>query len=154
MLQCIPKPSLRVGVSLLPRKDFQADHQPLEPHFVPVCIPPKFRKPDQNDKVQKCLGGGGLGRGQPGYPNFGHCPKFRGWVVYPDTAILKVMVESVRHGRLFQFSRMTVAFFGISGLDMLNSLDILKANEIIEWIYSLQVHPNSDGTRYLLNPSV
>ena len=42
--------------------------------------------------------------------------------------------------------RMTVAFFAISGLDMLKSLDALKSKqEIVEWIYSLQVVPNEDG---------
>ena len=41
---------------------------------------------------------------------------------------------------------MTIAFFSISGLDMLQSLDVLKSKQdIIEWIYSLQVHPNEDG---------
>ena len=42
--------------------------------------------------------------------------------------------------------RMTLAFFAISGLDMLKSLDVLKSKqEIVEWIYSLQVVPNEDG---------
>ncbi len=42
---------------------------------------------------------------------------------------------------------MTVAFFAISGLDMLNSLDAIKKEQsgIIEWIYSLQVLPSPDG---------
>ncbi len=40
---------------------------------------------------------------------------------------------------------MTVAFFAISGLDMLSSLDVLKPKEIIEWIYSLQIRPCEDG---------
>ncbi|XP_060565878.1 geranylgeranyl transferase type-1 subunit beta-like, partial [Ruditapes philippinarum] len=43
-------------------------------------------------------------------------------------------------------SRMTIAFFAISGLDMLNALDVLEKekNDIIDWIYSLQVLPNND----------
>ncbi|XP_045216275.2 geranylgeranyl transferase type-1 subunit beta-like [Mercenaria mercenaria] len=41
-------------------------------------------------------------------------------------------------------SRMTIAFFAISGLDMLNALDTLEKDKknIIDWIYSLQVLPN------------
>ncbi len=42
---------------------------------------------------------------------------------------------------------MTVAFFAISGLDMLDALDILDKSkaDIIDWIYSLQVLPKYDG---------
>ena len=39
------------------------------------------------------------------------------------------------------FSRLTIAFFALSGLDVLNALDEIagdKAN-YIDWIYSLQV---------------
>ncbi|XP_013385112.1 geranylgeranyl transferase type-1 subunit beta [Lingula anatina] len=41
-------------------------------------------------------------------------------------------------------SRMTVAFFALSGLDILNALHIIEKdkNDIIEWIYSLQVLPD------------
>lgn len=38
--------------------------------------------------------------------------------------------------------RLTIAFFALSGLDVLNSLDVLskkKRSEAVEWIYSLQV---------------
>lgn len=43
--------------------------------------------------------------------------------------------------------RMTVAYFAVSGLDLLNALDTIENKEhIIEWIYSLQVLPNSDRT--------
>ena len=43
--------------------------------------------------------------------------------------------------------RMTVAFFAISGLDVLNALHVLDKDResIISWIYSLQVLPNSSG---------
>jgi len=47
--------------------------------------------------------------------------------------------------------RMTVAFFAISGLDMLNALDTIdgvKAN-IIEWIYAFQILPDVRGKVYL-----
>nr|CAB3264810.1 geranylgeranyl transferase type-1 subunit beta-like [Phallusia mammillata] len=42
-------------------------------------------------------------------------------------------------------SRLTITFFALSGLDVLNALDHLSEKnkqEIIEWIYSLQVIPN------------
>ncbi|KAG8598132.1 hypothetical protein GDO81_002508 [Engystomops pustulosus] len=41
-------------------------------------------------------------------------------------------------------SRLTIAFFALSGLDMLNSLHVVDKVEIIEWIYSLQVLPTED----------
>lgn len=43
--------------------------------------------------------------------------------------------------------RMTVGFFGISGLDMLDSLEVLESDKenIINWIYSLQLLPDDDG---------
>jgi len=43
---------------------------------------------------------------------------------------------------------MTIAFFAISGLDMLDALDKLgdDHDKIIEWIYNLQVLPSADGT--------
>ncbi len=49
---------------------------------------------------------------------------------------------------------MTVAFFAISGLDMLNSLDAIKKEQsgIVEWIYSLQVLPSPDGNYYHILP--
>jgi len=46
---------------------------------------------------------------------------------------------------------MTIAFFALSGLDMLNALDVIEKERknIIDWIYSLQVLPNKDGNRPL-----
>lgn len=42
---------------------------------------------------------------------------------------------------------MTVAYFAVSGLDLLNALDKIEdANSIVEWIYSLQVLPDSKGS--------
>ncbi|XP_068127776.1 geranylgeranyl transferase type-1 subunit beta isoform X1 [Hyperolius riggenbachi] len=41
-------------------------------------------------------------------------------------------------------SRLTIAFFALSGLDMLDSLNVLNKVEIVEWIYSLQVLPTED----------
>lgn len=43
--------------------------------------------------------------------------------------------------------RMTIAFFAISGLDMLNALDTIDSTKasIIEWIYAFQVLPDVNG---------
>lgn len=43
---------------------------------------------------------------------------------------------------------MTLAFFGISGLDILNELDTFSndtKNELIDWIYSLQIVVDKGG---------
>ncbi|XP_029427252.1 geranylgeranyl transferase type-1 subunit beta isoform X2 [Rhinatrema bivittatum] len=42
--------------------------------------------------------------------------------------------------------RLTIAFFALSGLDMLDSLDVVNKADIIEWIYSLQVLPTEDNS--------
>jgi len=46
---------------------------------------------------------------------------------------------------------MTIAFFAISGLDILNALDVIDAvkPDIIEWIYSFQVLPDASGMLHL-----
>ncbi|XP_059163268.1 geranylgeranyl transferase type-1 subunit beta-like [Physella acuta] len=46
--------------------------------------------------------------------------------------------------------RVSVAFFAISGLDVLESLSDIedKQNNIIQWIYSLQIQPDSAGSNY------
>jgi len=46
---------------------------------------------------------------------------------------------------------MTIAFFAISGLDMLNALDAVESEKanIIEWIYALQVLPDASGMLYI-----
>lgn len=46
-------------------------------------------------------------------------------------------------------SRLTIAFFAISGLDVLNALDELSSENkqrAIDWIYRLQVLPNTSGS--------
>ncbi|XP_069694771.1 geranylgeranyl transferase type-1 subunit beta [Periplaneta americana] len=46
----------------------------------------------------------------------------------------------------YDSTRLTLAFFAISGLDILNALDVLdeeKKKHIIDWIYRLQVVPDS-----------
>lgn len=45
----------------------------------------------------------------------------------------------------FSLFRLTIAFFALSGLDMLDSLDVVNKHDIIEWIYSLQVLPTEDS---------
>lgn len=45
--------------------------------------------------------------------------------------------------------RMTLLFFGVCGLDILNSLDAIRPYEreqIIEWIYAQQILPHGSGT--------
>lgn len=43
---------------------------------------------------------------------------------------------------------MTLAFFGLSGLDLLGALDenipAQRKKEIIDWIYAHQIHPAGD----------
>ncbi|NXN40754.1 PGTB1 transferase, partial [Rhinoptilus africanus] len=46
-------------------------------------------------------------------------------------------------------SRLTIAFFALSGLDMLDSLDVVNKDDIIEWIYSLQVLPTEDSSNLI-----
>ena len=44
--------------------------------------------------------------------------------------------------------RMTILYFGLSGLDMLDALDSISAKEkqeIIEWIYAMQLFPDKDN---------
>lgn len=45
------------------------------------------------------------------------------------------------------FCRITVAFFALSGLDILNSLDSVEndKNNIIDWIYHNQKLPSESG---------
>ena len=42
-------------------------------------------------------------------------------------------------------NRLTVAYFCVSGLDVLGCLERVDAPRIIAWIYSLQVLPSSDS---------
>uniref|UniRef100_A0A3B3TDI4 Geranylgeranyl transferase type-1 subunit beta n=1 Tax=Paramormyrops kingsleyae TaxID=1676925 RepID=A0A3B3TDI4_9TELE len=63
-----------------------------------------------------------------------------------------------RHVRFFQRSlqvlperyssletnRLTIAFFALSGLDVLDALDVVDKSALIEWIYSHQVLPTED----------
>ena len=48
---------------------------------------------------------------------------------------------------LFWFCRLTVAFFGLSGLDVLDALSEIANDKAhyIDWIYSLQILPNKEG---------
>lgn len=44
-------------------------------------------------------------------------------------------------------TRATIAFFSVSGIDVLDSLDLISEDSkknIIDWIYSLQVVPKGD----------
>ena len=48
-------------------------------------------------------------------------------------------------------SRLTIVFFALSGLDVLDALHVIDKDNMIEWIYSLQVLPTEDGELYLSN---
>ena len=70
------------------------------------------------------------------------------YVISPTRIILKMVVHFV----ILMFDcRMTIAFFAISGLDMLNALDAVDSvkADIIEWIYAFQVLPDPSGMLYL-----
>ncbi|XP_010774448.1 geranylgeranyl transferase type-1 subunit beta [Notothenia coriiceps] len=41
-------------------------------------------------------------------------------------------------------TRLTIIFFALSGLDVLDALDVIDRKTMIEWIYSLQVLPTED----------
>lgn len=41
-------------------------------------------------------------------------------------------------------------FFALSGLDVLDALDVVDKPSLIEWIYSLQVLPTEDRTSCVL----
>lgn len=41
-------------------------------------------------------------------------------------------------------SRLTIVFFALSGLDVLDSLNVIDKPSLIEWVYSLQVIPTED----------
>lgn len=45
---------------------------------------------------------------------------------------------------LLSFSRLTIVFFALSGLDVLDALGVVDRNVMVEWIYSLQVLPTQD----------
>lgn len=45
----------------------------------------------------------------------------------------------------YDICRLTIAFFALSGLDMLSALHLVDKTNIIEWIYSLQVLPTEDS---------
>ena len=49
--------------------------------------------------------------------------------------------------------RVTIAYFALSGLDLLGALHEIEKDktDIIEWIYSLQVLPNSSGMQHTSN---
>lgn len=53
--------------------------------------------------------------------------------------------DGILHFCFFFSFRLTIAFFALSGLDMLDSLDLVNKDDIIEWIYSLQVLPTEDS---------
>lgn len=47
-------------------------------------------------------------------------------------------------------SRLSILFFALSGLDVLDALSMVDRNIMIEWIYSQQVLPTEDSRSRLL----
>lgn len=41
-------------------------------------------------------------------------------------------------------SRLTIVFFALSGLDLLDAMDVIDKPSLVEWVYSLQVLPTED----------
>lgn len=60
------------------------------------------------------------------------------------TGVWPLRVHSV-HSVWFLRRRLTIVFFALSGLDVLDALDVVDKPALIEWIYSLQVLPAEDG---------
>lgn len=49
---------------------------------------------------------------------------------------------------LYIYFRVTIAYFAVSGLDVLGAISSMTLDlrsRIIEWIYRLQVHPNKES---------
>jgi geranylgeranyl transferase type-1 subunit beta len=58
------------------------------------------------------------------------------------------------HYKGYDTSRMTIAYFCVGSLDILNSLDSIKNKEdIINWIYSLQIVPSKEESEDLVDNS-
>lgn len=45
--------------------------------------------------------------------------------------------------------RLTIVFFALSGLDVLDALEVIDRNVMIEYIYSLQVLPTEDRKSHI-----
>ncbi|MEQ2173545.1 Geranylgeranyl transferase type-1 subunit beta [Goodea atripinnis] len=46
-------------------------------------------------------------------------------------------------------TRLSILFFALSGLDVLDALDVVDSNLMIEWIYSQQVLPTQDSKSHI-----
>ena len=70
--------------------------------------------------------------------------------IVTQSLIILCNMSIYSHLLMFEY-RMTIAFFAISGLDMLNALDAVDSvkADIIEWIYAFQVLPDVSGMLYL-----
>ncbi|CAG5135083.1 unnamed protein product [Candidula unifasciata] len=77
-------------------------------------------------------------------------PKFRDELMrYKHIAFFKRVLQVLPSQQL-DTHRVSVAFFAVSGLDILESLQEIEVNKnnIINWIYSLQVQPQDNGDNY------
>jgi len=71
------------------------------------------------------------------------------WMPLPIYFLGLLQVLPGRYASL-DTNRMTMAFFGISGLDLLSALDDVRIprQDMIEWIYALQILPPAEvGTQ-------
>lgn len=68
---------------------------------------------------------------------------------FSATVVVLFPPAFVRAAYRFLFSRLTVIFFALSGLDVLDALDVIDRNVTIEWIYSLQVLPTEDRKSHI-----
>ncbi|PIN20832.1 Protein geranylgeranyltransferase Type I, beta subunit [Handroanthus impetiginosus] len=54
------------------------------------------------------------------------------------------LVPSLYQGQ--EINRLTLAYFVISGLDILHALDRIDKEAVVNWVLSLQAHPKNEGT--------
>lgn len=45
-----------------------------------------------------------------------------------------------------EINRLTLAYFVISGLDILGAIDRIDKDAVVDWVLSLQAHPKNEGT--------
>lgn len=54
------------------------------------------------------------------------------------------------HCKIYCFHfRLSILFFALSGLDVLDALEVVDSKVMIEWIYSQQVLPTQDSKCYI-----
>lgn len=62
--------------------------------------------------------------------------------------VVRIQLVSLCHYHFSSHSRLTILFYVLSGLDLLDALDELDCEQksiIIEWIYKQQIHPEEQN---------